>query len=67
MTKNRGKKSKNSLLGQNSLKIFEFLTPKKMTKNREKKSIFFDSELSKANNEPNFRIHQKNDKKSKKN
>ena len=38
-----------------------------MTKNREKKSIFFDSELSKENNESTFILYQKIDKKSKKN
>ena len=31
------KKIENLFLGQNCLKIFEFLTPKKNTKNREKK------------------------------
>ena len=62
MTKNREKKSKNSLLGQNCLNIFEFLTPKKLTKNREKID-FFDSELSKANTESTFRLYQKIDKK----
>ena len=39
-----------------------------MTQNRGKKSkIIFGSELSEANNEPIFRIHQKNDKKFRKN
>ena len=40
---------------------------KKLTKNREKNpQIIFGSELSKANNELTLRIHQKNDKKSRK-
>ena len=40
---------------------------KKLTKNREKnRKIIFGSELSEANNELTLRIHQKNDKKSRK-
>ena len=40
---------------------------KKLTKKQEKKSkIIFGSELSEANNEPTFRIHQKSRKKSRK-
>ena len=48
------------------------MTPKKLTKNREKKiekkksKIIFDSELSEPNNELTFREYQKNDKKSRK-
>ena len=39
------------------------MTLKKLTKNQEKKiDNFFGSELSEANNELTFRIHQKNDK-----
>ena len=32
---------------------------KKLTKNRENRKIIFGSELSKANNEPTFRLHKK--------
>ena len=51
-------------LAQNCLKriMSQLLdNTKKLTKKREKKSkIIFGSEYSKANNEPTFRIHQKN-------
>ena len=49
------------------LYIFQLLDyTKNDTKSREKKSkIIFGSELSKANNEPIFRIHQKRYKKIK--
>ena len=60
MTKNREKKL---FLVQIFLKIFEFLTQKKM-KNIEGKNrkIIFGSEFSETNNEPTFRLHQKIDK-----
>ena len=63
--KNREKNREKLFLAQNFLKrqmsqLLEY-TQKKMTRNREKRNlkIIFGSELSEANNEPIFRIHQK--------